>query len=50
MKKNLNFRFTDFLSAADDVKMNDLELHFFKVFRYKCFCKKTLLSVVEFIY
>ena len=28
------------LLADDDVKMNDLELHFCKVFRYKCFCKK----------
>ena len=33
-----------FLFADDDVKMNDLELHFYKVFRYKCFCKKTILG------
>ena len=29
-----------FLFADDDVKTNDLELYFCKVFRYKCFCKK----------
>ena len=29
-----------FLFADDDVKTNDLELYFCKVFWYKCFCKK----------
>ena len=33
-----------FLFADDDIKMNDLELHFYKVFWYKCFCKKILLE------
>ena len=27
------------LFAGDDVKTNDSELYFCKVFRYKCFCK-----------
>ena len=31
--------------CSDDVKMNDLELNFYKVFRYKCFCKKNLLEI-----
>ena len=34
-----------FLFASDDIKMNYLELHFYKVFRYKCFCKRTLLEI-----
>ena len=34
------------LFAADDVKMNDLQLHFSKVFRYNCFCEKPLLWVL----
>ena len=29
-----------FLFADDDVKTNDLELHFCKVVQYKCFRKK----------
>ena len=29
-----------FLFAGDDIKTNDLELYFFKVFRCKYFCKK----------
>ena len=29
-----------FLFADDDIKTNDLELYFCKVFWYKCFCKK----------
>ena len=29
-----------FLFADDDVKTNDSELYFCKIFRYKCFCKK----------
>ena len=33
-----------FLFASDDGKTNDLEPHFYKVFRYKCFCKNTLLQ------
>ena len=37
------FTFNIFCLFADDgVKMNGLELHFYKVFWYKCFCKKLL--------
>ena len=41
MRKNKRFLiFNIFLFAVDDVKTNNLELYFPKVFRYKCFCKK----------
>ena len=46
IQKKLNY-FTFnvfFLFPGDDVKINYLELHFYKVFRYQCFCKKTLLE------
>ena len=33
-----------FLLAGDDVKINDLELHFCKVFPCQCFCNKVLLE------
>ena len=45
-KKLSDFTFNVFfLFAGDDVKMNALELNFYKVFRYKCFCKKNLLEI-----
>ena len=34
-----------FLFAGDDIKMNELELHFYKVFQYKYFCKKTIRKI-----
>ena len=54
-KIKLFYIYCFFLFAADDIKMNDLELHFCKVFRYKCFCKKnlivgTLICLLERIY
>ena len=46
LKKLNYFTFNAFfcLFAGDDVKMNYLEVNFYKVFRYKCFCKETLLE------
>ena len=40
MQKKLFCIQCSFLFADDDIKTNDLELYFCKVFWYKCFCKK----------
>ena len=37
MWKKINIQY--FLFAVDDVKTNNLELYFRKVFQYKYFCK-----------
>ena len=47
--KKLNyFTFNVFflLFAGNGIKMSDLALHFYKVFQYKCFCKKTSTRII----